>query len=342
MLQSPPPFTTEELRLPLASQPPRHAQLQQNVLTKIALGGVANMTAASITNPIDVIKVRLQLQSLATAQPNAVAAQAETGYLGFSHGLKTILREEGAMGLAKGMQATLIREGSYGALRFGLYDVVKDFYEEKMFPSAANAKITPLYIKLLAGATSGALGSALANPMDLVKVRMQGDRTGARYQNSFVVACRDIYRHDGLIKGFYRGVGATTLRAVVLTASQLPSYDHMKATLLNSPSLGMEEGFQVHMIASMFAGLVAATASSPVDVLKTKIMNECSKTAACPQQFQNSSQLLRRTFMNVLRTDGVRGFFKGWLPNWFRLGPHTIISLMIYEELRAAVGINPI
>jgi hypothetical protein len=43
-----------------------------------------------------------------------------------------------------------------------------------------------------------------------------------------------------------------------------------------------------------------------------------------------------------LRTEGVRGFFKGWLPNWFRLGPHTIISLMVYEELRAKMGLRPV
>ncbi|KAJ0399689.1 hypothetical protein P43SY_003694 [Pythium insidiosum] len=317
-----------------------------DVGTKIALGGVANMTAASLTNPIDVVKIRLQLQTLAppaSASASSVSAPC-TRYHGFRHGLRTIWLEEGLIGWYKGIQASLLREGSYSALRFGLYDVVKETYENHLFPAPSSSSSpthsAPLFIKLLAGATTGAIGSALANPMDLVKVRMQSDRSGLRYHNSFWFACRDILQHDGLVRGFYRGVGPTTVRAMVLTATQLPSYDHMKSVLLQSSAL--EEGFTVHILASMFAGLMAATTSSPVDVLKTKIMNECSKTAACPDQFRSSQALLRRTFMHVLRTDGVRGFFKGWFPNWIRIGPHTIISLLVYEELRSFMGLRPI
>lgn len=330
---------------------PKHADLQQNVGMKIVLGGIANTIACAITHPIDTIKVRLQLQSLAppiattTTAASTVAGSAgviPTRYLGFRHGLVTILKEEGLVnGWYKGVQASLIREASYSSLRFGLYDVVKEIYEDRVFPnaSASIGGTTPLYIKLLAGATSGAVGSALASPMDLVKVRMQSDRTGERYGNRFLFACKDIYQHDGIVKGFYRGVGPTTFRAMALTAAQLPSYDHMKVVLLQSPSF--EEGFTVHMIASMFAGLMAATASSPLDVIKTKVMNECSKTAASPDQFQ-STQLIRRAFFQVLHTDGVRGFFKGWLPNWMRLGPHTIVTLMVYEELRKMMGLKPV
>lgn len=329
---------------------PKHADLQQDIGTKIVLGGIANTIACSITHPIDTIKVRLQLQSLVEAAPSSsvpppsAAGVLPTRYRGFRHGLVTILKEEGFVnGWYKGVQASLIREASYSSLRFGLYDVVKEIYEDKVFPNSGPSigGTTPLYIKLLAGATSGAVGSALASPMDLVKVRMQSDRTGARYNNHFFFACKDIYQHDGLIKGFYRGVGPTTFRAMALTAAQLPSYDHMKVVLLQSPSF--EEGFTVHMIASMFAGLMAATASSPLDVIKTKIMNECSKTSSASREdFHASKQLIRKAFADVMRQDGIRGFFKGWLPNWMRLGPHTIITLMVYEELRAMMGLKPV
>ncbi|KAG2838487.1 hypothetical protein PC118_g14131 [Phytophthora cactorum] len=313
------------------------AQRQQSVGLKILLGGIANTISAAATNPIDVVKVRLQLQAL---QPTAVTSSAAaaagtvapTRYLGFGHGLKTIVQEEGWYGLAKGWKASLLREFTYSGIRFGMYDQVKEFYEDQVFhtPPAEHGR-TPLYIKLLSGATSGGIGSALVNPMDLVKVRMQADRTGTRYNNSFIFACRKIYQEEGLIQGFYRGVAPTTFRAMVLTAAQLPSYDHMKETLLHHTPL--EEGVTVHMICSMFAGLTAATASSPLDVMKTQIMNETKL---------GGRNVLGRAFIGVLRTEGIPGFFKGWLANWFRLGPHTIISLMVYEELRAAMGIKPV
>jgi hypothetical protein len=316
----------------------RHAELQQSMGLKILLGGIANTISAAATNPIDVVKVRLQLQALEpTAVMSSTAATvagtvAPTRYLGFGHGLKTIVQEEGWYGLAKGWQASLLREFMYSGIRFGMYDQVKEFYEDQVFhTSPAEQRRTPLYIKLLSGATSGGIGSALVNPMDLVKVRMQADRTGTRYNNSFTFACRKIYQEEGLIRGFYRGVAPTTFRAMVLTAAQLPSYDHMKETLLHHTPL--KEGVTVHMICSMFAGLTAATASSPLDVMKTQIMNETKL---------GGRNVLGRAFMQVLRTEGIPGFFKGWLANWFRLGPHTIISLMAYEELRAAMGIKPV
>jgi hypothetical protein len=320
------PSASASLALPM-----QHKQQQQDgVALKIALGGFANTLATAVTNPIDVVKVRLQLQSLAV--PVAAAAPAETRYKGFAHGLGTLAREEGVRGLMKGWQASFLREYCYSGVRFGMYDVVKDVYEDKVFHLSSGERATsPLYIKLLAGATTGGVGSAIMNPMDLVKTRMQADRTGLRYGNSFWFACKDIYRQEGLIEGFYRGVGPTTYRAMLLTAAQLPSYDQMKYALLTHTSL--EEGFTVHMTCSMFAGLTAATASSPFDVMKTKIMAESS---------QGGSNVMGKVFMQVLRTEGVRGFFKGWLPNWFRLGPHTIISLMVYEELRAKMGLPPV
>ncbi|KAG6957849.1 hypothetical protein JG688_00010787 [Phytophthora aleatoria] len=302
---------------------------QQSIGVKILLGGIANTLATAVTNPIDVVKVRLQLQALEPAAASGGAVQ--TRYLGFGHGLKTIWNEEGFAGWAKGWQASLLREFIYSGIRFGMYDVVKETFEDKIFHVSADERATsPLYIKLLAGAATGGIGSALVNPMDLVKVRMQADRSGARYNNNFTFACRQIYQQEGLVEGFYRGVAATTFRAMALTGAQLPSYDHMKHTLLTQTSL--EEGVTVHMISSMFAGLMAATASSPMDVMKTQIQNEAKS---------GGSNVLGRAFMQVLRTEGIRGFFKGWLPNWFRLGPHTIISLMVYEELRSTMGIKP-
>ncbi|RLN98424.1 hypothetical protein BBJ28_00018916 [Nothophytophthora sp. Chile5] len=317
--------------LPAVVTAQQSAQWQQSVGVKIVLGGLANTIASAITNPIDVVKVRLQLQAL---EPEVAAAgvAAPTRYLGFGHGLQTIWKEEGFAGWAKGWQASMLREFVYSGIRFGFYDGFKNTLENQVFHISADERATtPLYIKLLAGATSGGIGSALVNPMDLVKVRMQADRTGARYNNNFLFACRQIYHQEGLVQGFYRGVAPTTFRAMALTAAQLPSYDHMKETLLLTTSL--EEGITVHMISSMFAGLTAATASSPFDVMKTQIQNE-SKSG--------NSNVLGRAFMRVLRTEGVRGFFKGWLPNWFRLGPHTIISLMVYEELRAVMGMGPV
>ena len=63
--------------------------------------------------------------------------------------------------------ASLLREAVYSTIRLGAYEPVKSAF-------GASHSHSPLWKKLAAGATTGAFGSAIATPTDLVRVRMQG------------------------------------------------------------------------------------------------------------------------------------------------------------------------
>ena len=78
-------------------------------------------------------------------------------------------------------------------------------------------------------------------------------------------------KREGLI-GLYKGTSPTVQRAVIVTATQVTSYDHTKHTILNHG--WMEEGPKLHILSSMIAGFMVAVASSPVDVVKTRVMNQ--------------------------------------------------------------------
>ena len=135
--------------------------------------------------------------------------------------------------------------------------------------------------------------------------------------------------------GLWRGVGPTVQRAAIITASQIPSYDHTKHTLLNHQY--MHEGFRLHFVASMVAGLVCATVTSPVDVIKTRMMN---------QRVSGSMSLLYSStpdcLFKTIRTEGFFGLYKGFIPNWMRIGPHTVITFLIFEQLRKLTGLKPL
>ncbi|KAD4384179.1 hypothetical protein E3N88_24347 [Mikania micrantha] len=82
----------------------------------------------------------------------------------------TIAREEGLASLWKGIVPGLHRQCLYGGLRIGLYEPIKNLYVGDNFIGDA-----PLTTKILAGLTTGALAIAVANPTDLVKVRLQAE-----------------------------------------------------------------------------------------------------------------------------------------------------------------------
>lgn len=83
-----------------------------------------------------------------------------------------------------------------------------------------------------------------------------------------------------------------------------------------------------HLGAAMLAGLVTTTVSTPADVVKSIVMH--SKPRLHPVE------CVRQLF----RTEGIGGFFRGWAANYARLGPHTLITVLTYENLRTALGWN--
>lgn len=130
-----------------------------------------------------------------------------------------MIRSEGALSPYKGLSASLFREGSYSGIRMGSYDFSKAQIVH-LFPWANKDGFGT---KLAAGMFSGVLGAAIANPADLIKVRMQS--VGAHGTLRDHVG--GVLREKGL-RGLYRGIGPTTIRAGILTSSQLGVYDHAK------------------------------------------------------------------------------------------------------------------
>ncbi|XP_060069210.1 mitochondrial substrate carrier family protein ucpB-like [Ylistrum balloti] len=303
------------------------ARIENEQIWRFTLAGISNMSAATITNPVDVIKIRMQLENELATQ-KGIQVLKNRYYDGFLKGGVRIVSDEGIRGLYKGIVPSLMREGSYSTIRMGAYEPVKVLF------GATDPAHTPLWKKICAGALTGAIGSSIAVPTDLVKVRMQGCTKlvgeTPRYRSTFS-AFSEIVRQNG-IRGLYVGVGPTVKRAAILTATQIPTYDHTKHTILNAGL--MTEGAPLHVTASMVAGFMTALTTSPVDVVKTRIMNQKQDSKVYKSAFD--------CFLKTLRSEGPLGLYKGFIPNWMRIGPHTTIAFFIFEQLRKIIGIDPI
>ena len=83
-----------------------------------------------------------------------------------------------------------------------------------------------------------------------------------------------------------------------------------------------------HLGASAIASAMTATAANPADVVKTRVMNDPRGTVGGP-----CAHLL-----HVMRTDGIAGFMRGWTASYLRIGPHTVISLVLIEKIRQGIG----
>ena len=132
--------------------------------------------------------------------------------------------------------------------------------------------------------------------------------------------------------------------AAVLTAAQLGTYDQVKSSL-KARSL-LEEGLVLHASASIVAGFAAAVATAPIDTAKTRIMTQRAArvapgagTAAAVRHYTGTLNCIA----HLWRTEGlVLGLYAGFTQQWLRIGPHTIITLMLYEKLRVWAGYRPV
>eukprot|EP01114_Cavostelium_apophysatum_P002865 TRINITY_DN12562_c0_g1_i1.p1 TRINITY_DN12562_c0_g1~~TRINITY_DN12562_c0_g1_i1.p1 ORF type:complete len:307 (-),score=35.96 TRINITY_DN12562_c0_g1_i1:12-932(-) len=290
------------------------------VWPKLVAGGVSCMIISAALNPMDVIKVRLQLQNQLKSS-HGLHLHTNAPYHGFLHAAARIFAEEGYFGgFMKGITASILRELSYSSLRMGLYDEVKSLIS----PNAGKNDFT-LWNKVLAGALSGAIGSAFVNPTDLVKIRFQSVTPGTPkpYKNTFH-AFYTIYRTEGM-HGLYKGTLPTTIRASVLTSAQLSSYDHSKRFFLRHGYLN--DDYTLHLTSSIISGLVTTTAANPVDIVKTRWMTDRSL-------YKSPMDVLIKT----VRSEGMLALFKGWVPNYLRLGPHFLLSLPLNEYIRRQLG----
>ena len=281
----------------------------------------------------------------------------------FTSTMKYIKAESGLKGIfLPGLNATLFREVFYSSVRFGLYTNIKNYLlETKIFLSdlfkvacfsGENDIQLNFFDKLLAGMITGAFGSAIANPTDLVKIRLQneyglvcsttglylnGPKKGQlpTYRNT-LDAFRQIARHEGYgMNGWMKGVYATMARAALITGGQLASYESAKTFWKKNH--GFEEGPGLHTLCSIWSGLVAATFCAPADIVKTRLM--CSSggiTGSVP--YQGAWEC----FKDILRREGAIGLFRGWLPSYLRLAPHFIISLPLNEQFRKLFGLSTI
>mmetsp|Transcript_71482 Transcript_71482/g.225760 ORF Transcript_71482/g.225760 Transcript_71482/m.225760 type:complete len:302 (+) Transcript_71482:93-998(+) len=279
-----------------------------------ACSAFAASFAEICTIPIDTAKVRLQLQKASTGVPK---------YSGMFGTMATVAKEEGAGALWKGLMPGIHRQFLFGGLRIGMYDPVKSFYVGK-----DHVGEVPLHLKIAAGLTTGGVGIAIASPTDLVKVRMQSEGklpagTPKKYPSAFS-AYGIIAREEGLM-GLWTGVGPNVARNAVINAAELASYDQIKEVILATGML--QDGVPCHILSGLGAGFVAVCVGSPVDVVKSRMMGDKDK----------AYKSMIDCFAKTMKNEGPLAFYKGFLPNFGRLGSWNVVMFLTLEQVKLQV-----
>ncbi|KAK1307258.1 Mitochondrial dicarboxylate/tricarboxylate transporter DTC [Acorus calamus] len=270
-------------------------------------GGASGMLATCVIQPIDMIKVRIQLGQGSAAQ---VAS--------------TMIKQEGFGAFYKGLSAGLLRQATYTTARLGTFRVLTNKAIE-----ANDGKPLPIVQKALCGLTAGAIGACFGSPADLALIRMQADATlpaaqRRNYQNAFHALFR-IVKDEGVLS-LWKGAGPTVVRAMALNMGMLASYD--QSVEYFKDNLGFGE-YTTLMGASAVSGFFASACSLPFDYVKTQIQ-KMQPDASGKYPYTGSLDCAMKT----LKAGGPLKFYTGFPVYCVRIAPHVMMTWIFLNQIQ--------
>lgn len=299
-------------------------------------GSLAACGAVTFTNPIELIKTRMQLQG-ELARTNASAPKL---YKNPAQAFVVILKNEGIRGLQQGLTCAYINQVALNGCRLGLYEPSRywltKYVDPGNFVEGGAPKHQNMLVNVVAGCALGSIGAILANPVFLIKTRMQSYSSAAKvtgvhvgqqtYYRGTWDGLKQIYAQEGL-RGYVRGIDAAVLRTGAGSAAQLPVYNWAKHTLTRH-NLARDGSMLLHFGASSVAGLAVAVVMNPWDVVLTRVYNQKGNLYRGPVD----------CLVKTIKAEGVMALYKGFWAQLFRIGPHLILTLMFMEHTLNFVG----
>lgn len=278
-------------------------------------GGAAGMVATTVIQPIDMIKVRLQLAGEGARtgpKPTPISVTRE------------IIAAGKVMDLYTGLSAGLLRQAVYTTARLGFFDTFM-----KALTVRAKEKGNQIGFAERAGAglTAGGLAAMIGNPADLALIRMQSDGlkplAQRKHYKSVIDALSSIAKSEG-VGALWAGAAPTVVRAMALNFGQLAFFSEAKQRLKDTSLSARSQT----LTASAVAGFFASFFSLPFDFVKTRLQKQ--------QRAPDGSLPYKGMvdcFQKVARQEGILRFYRGFSTYYVRIAPHAMVTLIVADYL---------
>ncbi|KAH7019321.1 mitochondrial carrier domain-containing protein [Ilyonectria destructans] len=282
-----------------------HSPLMRAALPFIN-GGISGMVATSVIQPVDMIKVRIQLAGEGSATGPKPTAMSVT---------RQIISSGKAMDLYTGLSAGLLRQAVYTTARLGIFDTLMKNLTAK---AKAEGRQVGFSERATAGLTAGGIAAMIGNPADLALIRMQSDglKPLAERKNykSVIDALSSIAKNEG-IAALWSGAAPTVVRAMALNFGQLAFFSEAKAQLKANTDLSTQAQT---LSASAIAGFFASFFSLPFDFVKTRLQKQ-QKGPDGKVPYRGMADC----FTKVAKQEGIFRFYRGFGTYYVRIAPHA-------------------
>eukprot|EP00593_Proboscia_inermis_P002960 CAMPEP_0171296408 /NCGR_PEP_ID=MMETSP0816-20121228/5063_1 /TAXON_ID=420281 /ORGANISM="Proboscia inermis, Strain CCAP1064/1" /LENGTH=333 /DNA_ID=CAMNT_0011769811 /DNA_START=24 /DNA_END=1025 /DNA_ORIENTATION=+ len=274
-------------------------------------GGVCAATSHGITTPIDVIKTRIQADPSKFSGPNG----------GLKNAAALVVKEEGVGVLLGGLGPTVVGYGVEGAMKFGVYEIMKPIMKDLIRGSQAAAYIGASII-------AGAVAAVLLCPMESCRIKIVTDPAYAGM--GLMGGLPKLAREEGLLSTF-GGIYAMLAKQVPYTIGKQVSFDVVAgllyAALAKIELSAVDFKFVISVLSAAIASVLACITSQPGDMILTKTY----KTT--------TGKSFRNIIADIYKEGGLGGFFTGTGARIVHVGMIITSQLVIYDTVKQLLGL---
>ncbi|TKY56798.1 Mitochondrial substrate carrier family protein B [Spatholobus suberectus] len=297
-------------------QPPPQ---QIGTVSQLLAGGVAGALSKTCTAPLARLTILFQVQGMhsnvATLRKASIWNEASR-----------IIHEEGFRAFWKGNLVTIAHRLPYSSVNFYSYEHYKKLL--KMVPGLQSHRdnvSADVCVHFVGGGLAGITAATSTYPLDLVRTRLAA-QTNFTYYRGIWHALHTISKEEGIF-GLYKGLGTTLLTVGPSIAISFTVYESLRSFWQSHRS--DDSTVVVSLACGSLSGIASSTATFPLDLVRRRKQLEGAGGRA-----RVYSTGLYGMFRHIIRTEGLRGLYRGILPEYYKVVPGVGICFMTYETLK--------
>ncbi|KAI8512259.1 hypothetical protein Bbelb_088980 [Branchiostoma belcheri] len=295
-------------------------------------GGVSGFLTRAACNPLDVIKIRFQLQ----VEP-IKKGQHGGKYQSIPQTVATLFREEGITAFWKGHVPAQLLSLIYGAVQFAVFELLTRQAWEQLPPEASSGAWKPA-LHFMCGGLSAMAATCACQPVDVLRTRFSSQGEPKVYR-SIPQAVGSMWREGGP-RTFYRGLTPTLVQIFPYAGFQFATFAMFTSAWAYLPQSVSEQGGVKTLVCGAGAGVVSKTLVYPLDVVKKRLQVQGFDHARRSFGQVRTYTGLVHCVQCMLREEGARGLFKGLSPSLLKAACASSLIFFLYEQCCHALRLS--
>ncbi|BES88421.1 transmembrane transporter activity [Nesidiocoris tenuis] len=301
-------------------------------MEEFATAAVSAMAATFLSNPLEVVKTRFQLQGELSTK-----GQHQIHYRNFFHAMYVIGKTDGLIGLQAGLVPALWHQVFMNGFRLSMIQIA----EANGLNRTSTGEVSVPRTAALAG-LAGGITAFTGSPFYMVKIQLQSQSNeriavGTQHHHTGMFSALWKAYDRGGVKGLFRGVVGSLPRRIVGSSTQYTTFTYCKDLIATNEVKPIPKGLLNSFLASLIAGIVVTGVMNPLDTISTRLYNQGVDEKGRGLIYKGYFDCIYKMF----KVEGIQGFYKGFVPLYIRTGPHTVLVFIIWDSIKDWVSSHP-